>query len=72
MGLRSPTEITPIDDRTYRVAFAPFTEDGSYNFVLLPVVRDMQGAPRPKRQRHSGELDDSYRFDLTLDTVSLA
>lgn len=70
MGLRSPTGITPVDDRTYRVAFAPLTEDGSYTFVLLPVIRDMQGSPLDQNANGiPGELDDGYRFDLMLDTA---
>jgi len=71
MGRISPTGISEISDRTYRIALPfPLSENGPYHFRLLPTVKDVEGFFLDQNANGiSGEPADEYAFDLFLDTV---
>ncbi len=71
MGRVTPTGMTLVGDRTYRVDL-PFalSENGTYHFKLLPSLKDEEGFFLDQdADGIPGEpLDDIYAFDLTVDT----
>ncbi|MFO0847615.1 MAG: Ig-like domain-containing protein [Gemmataceae bacterium] len=72
MGRVTPTGITLVGDRTYRIDLPfPLTENGTYHFRLLPTVKDVDGFFLDQdADGVPGEpVDDVYTFDLTVDTV---
>ena len=72
MGRITPTGITQVGDRTYRIDLPfPLTENGPYHFTLLSTVKDAEGFPLDQNANGiPGEpLDDDYSFTLTVDTV---
>jgi hypothetical protein len=70
LGDVTPTGIAHIGDRLYRIEFPPQTENGSYQFVLLSTLRDVDGFQLDQNANGvPGEPEDSYTFTLILDTV---
>jgi hypothetical protein len=70
LGDVTPTGISQIGDRLYRIEFPPQTEDGAYHFVLLPSLRDADGFELDQNANGvPGEPEDAYTFTLLLDTV---
>ncbi len=73
MGRVTPTGITLVGDRTYRIGL-PFalTENGPYHFRLLPTIKDTDGffLDQDADSIPGEPLDDVYSFDLTVDTVA--
>src|SRR5439155_3057223 len=71
MGRVTPTGMTLVGDRTYRIGL-PFTltENGPYHFRLLPTVKDQDGFFLDQNANGvPGQAADDYAFDLTVDTV---
>lgn len=70
LGPITPTVITESGDRTYRIDFAPQSENGRYHFTLLPTLLDAEGFPLDQNANGiPGEPEDSYSFMLILDSV---
>ena len=71
LGSIPPTNLAPVDDRTYRLDFAPQNENGSYHFTLLPTLLDIEGFELDQdADSIPGEpVEDSYSFKLIVDTV---
>jgi len=73
LGEIQATGFSEVGDRTYQFDL-PFevTENGRYNFTLLPDLRDEEGFPLDQNANGiPGEpVDDDYRFTIILDTVA--
>ncbi|WP_145234608.1 putative Ig domain-containing protein [Urbifossiella limnaea] len=72
MGRITPTSITLVGDRTYRIDLPfPLTENGTYHFRLVSTVKDVEGFRLDQdADGIPGEtLQDDYVFDLTVDST---
>ncbi len=70
VGQVVPTGIAKVFARTYSITFPPLTENGTYQFTVLPALRDVDGYQLDQNANGiPGEAADAYTFTLILDTV---
>ena len=71
LGPIVPTSISDVGNKTYRLDFAPQSENGYYHFTVLPTILDLDGVPLDEDANGvPGEEQDVFTFSLILDTVA--